>query len=131
MLRADAAWFSVAAENWSIVEICSGIICASLVPVKPLVKLLVPFLVEKSQMIASGVRKFRSRESAQVFKIKEMTSLKTVPYAHMANSPTCAGNGDDTVERGEGITTTNDLVIMESYPDLQHTPKKALIHSRQ
>lgn len=94
-------------------EICSGIICASLVPVKPLVKLLVPFFVEKSQMIASGVRKVRSRASAQVFRTKEMTSLKLDPYAHLANSPTCAGKSDDTVERGEG-TIPNDVVIVES-----------------
>lgn len=82
-------------------------------------------------MIASGVRKVRSRASAQAMKTKDMTRLKLDPYAHMANSPSYAGNSDDTVERGEGITATNDVAIMESYPDLQQTPEKAVIRSRQ
>lgn len=111
-------------------ETCSGIICASLVPLKPLVKLLMPFLVEKSQMIASGVRRFRSRASAQVVKAKDMTRLKCDPYTHMANSPPCAVNSDDVVERGEGITVTKDVLLAENHPDLQEALEKVVIRSR-
>lgn len=128
--RADAAWFLAPAEIWAIVEIGFGVICASLVPLKPLVKLLVPCLVEISQQIGSGVRSFRSRASLQVFKARGMTRLKLDPYAQMANSPPCAGNSDHTVERGAGVAATKDVLIMESYPDMQHTPEKVVLHSR-
>lgn len=128
--RADAAWFLVPAEIWAIVEIGSGVICASLVPLKPLVKLLVPFLVEIPQQIGSGVRTFRSRASMQVSKARGMTRLKLDPYAHMANSPSCAENSDNAIEKGEGVTAIEDVLIMESYPDMQHTPEKVVIHAR-
>lgn len=128
--RADAAWFFAPAENWAIVEICSGIICASLAPLKPLFKLLLPFLVELPQMIASGVRTFRLRAWAQVIKAKDMMRLKLDPYAHMPNSPPCAGNSDNTVERGEGVTATKEVSSIESHSDLQHIPEKVVIRSR-
>ncbi|MCJ1465700.1 hypothetical protein MMC07_004319 [Pseudocyphellaria aurata] len=130
-VRADAAWFFAPAANGAIVEICFGLICASLIPLKPLVKTLVPSLVKMSQAMTSGLRKCRSQVSAQVLKAKSVTRLKHDLYAHMASSPPCAENSNDAVERGEGTTATRDVPVMENFPDLQHISEKATICARE
>ena len=42
---ADPTWWITRTENWVLAEYASGLICASLIHLKPLVKTLLPFLL--------------------------------------------------------------------------------------
>ena len=120
----------VPAQDWAIVEICSGLICASLVPLKPLVKVGLPCLAEPSQGVLYAARPSRIRASVPAFEPGDMTKLQLDHRMYMTTSATCGGTSEDALEKGQGITVTKDVLIMESYPELQ-IPDKVLIQSTQ
>ncbi len=120
--REDPTWYVVPMEDWAIVEICSGLIYASLLPLKPLIKIFVPWLFKLPKMNVDAVRPSRSGVSAYLFGSKEMKRLGLDPRTYVATFPS-----ENTIEKGHGVPTTEAIFIINTYPDMLQKPGKVLI----
>ena len=69
-LESDPTWWISNTENWVLAEYCSGLICASMIHLKPLVKMLLPFLLgdtrEHSKDVEPALPRFRNRTYFQL-----------------------------------------------------------------
>lgn len=68
--NADPTWWITKTENWVLAEYSSGLICASLIHLKPLAKKLLPFLLGdtpgSTQEVERALPQFREREFYQL-----------------------------------------------------------------
>lgn len=119
----------VSAQDWAIVEVCSGLFCASLVHLKPLFTILKSRLLQTSQAVLCKARSSRSRAPGPVG--KDMTMLNH-------NNPNCkatlikhARSSEYAVEGHEGMIMNNDVFTTETCPNTLCTPDKVLILSAQ
>lgn len=116
MHRSDPTWGVVSAEDWEVVEISSGLICASLVPLRPVFKKLF------------GCSRERTRQMAQ-----QKSHAEPVQICHnldcgsgaqggmdfstkMATLTICARNSD--IERCEGIISSDVSVLRSEFRQL-------------
>ena len=116
----------VSAQDWAIVEVCSGLICASLLHLKPLITTFASSFVQTSQAVMSRVRPSRSWASGRVD-----DKVTTIPQqnhpSYTATLAMCAASSEDAVQRYEREIVREDVKTSEIYPEILPTPDKVLI----
>lgn len=109
-----------------LAEYCSGLICASLIHLKPLVKMLLPFLLEDtpktSRDIEPALPRLRDRTYSQLSRRFE------IQYGRLSRSWIAASSRSDghggTTEVNEMVEVMPQLEFEDDYDGLPRSPQK-------
>ncbi len=124
-LRADPTWSVVTAEDWAVVEICSGLICASLIPLRPLFKKLFARTEGKVLWFVHRKRHALPIHCCRGQDYKARMKEEADHNVDMLAIATCAGNGD--IEKcGENRGSEVPMMHCESQQMLFPAPEKVL-----
>lgn len=127
-LRDDPTWSVVTAEDWAVVEICSGLICASLVPLRPLFRKIFASSGRKALWIVHRKRQALPIHVCCGQDYKARMKEEAEPNANMPAIVTCAGNGD--IEKcDENMGSEVSMMHCESQQMLLPLPEKVLTRS--
>ena len=130
-LRQDPTWSAVTAEDWAIVEIGGGLICASLVPLKPLIHRMLPGLFSVSKRISFMMAPARPLTSDSVYEARVSTRFGHDPHTQFNTLARCSRFDETQTDIGNGITVTKDILITESPPeDLQKPEKTHMLRTK-
>lgn len=123
-------------QTWEAIEYCTGLICASLIHLKPLIKTLMPGLLGSSRSSSPRAKKtayhaprrlFQARDSAAFGVWEGQRNVRSVITA--ARSGARSGGEDDEPTEGE-IPVRRDLEMHDSFHDITdivQEPRKALL----
>ncbi len=119
----------VSTRNWIAIEYCSGLICASLIHLRPLIERLLPILLGTSREKSRASRvTTRKATGISEFALEPRASMKRRldPYVQLNTTAIRANAVEDGETSEGGIRITRDFsVTSEPYP-LLAVPGKVL-----
>ena len=119
----------VPTRNWIATEYCSGLICASLIHLKPLIERLLPGLlgVSRVELTKSRLTTRRpTRTDGLALESRATWKRKLDPFVHLNTTAIRANTVAEDETFGAGIRITRDFIITsEPYPRLS-VPNKVL-----
>lgn len=121
----------MSAQDWAIGEVCSSLICISVLHLKPLVTVCASSFIEASQAIISVARPSRSRARGQVDDLKDWHSFQRNHSIHKATLVTNTLTIEDAVEKHKGIIVSEIVPTTKRYGSILRSPDKVLIRSQR
>ena len=125
IIRVDPTWAVVTAEVWAVVEICSGLICASLIPLRPVFKKIFARSRGTAQTMAPA--KLDAQTIQDFRNANYRSSAKGEPGPILEKITVTARVRSIDLEKAEANMASNTSVLLsDSRPMLLPLPEQVL-----
>ena len=120
VIQEDPTWSVVSLEDWAVVEVSSGLICVSLIPLKPLVKRFFPCLLGTSRRISEEVPPMRLSPSGSALKSKMLPGRRLNRYVDVIRSMKSSHKVEHQIESEIGVIIAKVAVVEGSNSRTSH-----------
>jgi hypothetical protein len=129
--REDPTWEAVLAHDWEAIEYCTGLICASLIHLKPLLLAIAPSVLGHTHTVSPAARAMCYRIPGYVLEPRDSSRYGEFGGERNVRAAISAARSRDDADGEEaplnGIVVTTDIGVRETYHPIIRYPERTLL----